>query len=169
MGIWCALILIGVCVMIFATNRNTKPGPTATRFLPANTFLTPGDLQISGFTGRYVVSPIGVQKDAELRSEDVGDAPLLTQSSVKLMLSVPILRSAVQGGVNAGRKLQLCGTASHSFGSVSVLAVHCNSADLAESCSAVVEVPGTAAGDLADKGLKDQTSLGNLHLAAACG
>lgn len=164
---WCALVGLGVGAILIFQNRGDKQGPVAARALPKNTLVLSGDLTNPGFTGRYVVAPDGIKKDATLRLQDVADQPLLPEAPpVKLLLSLPIARSAMVGGVNAGSTMQLCGKAPLSFGAVTIHTIGCDRA--AANCSAVVELPSSAAADFAVKGLKDQTSAGELRLAASC-
>lgn len=168
--VWCVLVLAGVAYLGFTSDRGAKSGVVAKRQLPKNTLVLAGDIEQPEFVNRYVVAPAGVDKGAVLRPEHVADQPILPEvPPPKLLLSLAVPRADVVKGINAGSKLKLCGKAPLAYGDVTVLAVRCDSNNTGASCSAIVELPGNAAGDVATKGLKDQTSTGEMHLAASCG
>ena len=100
----------------------------------------------------------------------MGDQPVLIEAStVKLMLSVPLARGAVNSGVNAGSKTELCGESPLSYGPVVVRAVHCDFGVTAADCIAAVELPNDKAGDIVSKGFKDQTIISELRLPKSMG
>lgn len=167
--VWGVMVVIGtLCLTLRSWLGPVESGPVAARFLPVNTLLGAGDLQLPGYSGRYIVAPDGVKQGDAVRPQDVAGQPVMAAAqAAKLLLDLPVPQSAVAGGINAGGTVQLCGKAPQSFGPVTVDLVRCPSAHLA-TCSAIVEVPAGAAGDLASKGLKDQASTSELHLGASC-
>lgn len=169
MSIWGVLTLIGVLVIVFAPGDKSKPGFAASRFLPRNTLLLASELAAPGYTNRYVVAPKGIRQGVALQSDDVADQPVLLEvSPVKLLLTLPIFAASVTAGVNAGKKIRLCGKAPTSFGDVTVQAVRCDPGEAGGNCAAIVELPGSAAADVAVKALKDEASTKELRLSATC-
>jgi len=166
--VWGVLVLAGVVVLVFFSGERKPAWPTATRTLPANTYLVTGELQQAGLSGRYIIAPGGVKQGDPVRPQDIGDQPQLPPAPpVKLLLSLPLAYTDVVTGTNAASTAQLCGKAPLSFGSVAVDVVRCDQSDK-PTCSAIVEVPPAAAADLAAEGLKDTNSTSELHLAATC-
>jgi hypothetical protein len=99
---WCVLVLAGVLVLTFCSDRGTKLAAVAKRFLPMNTLLLADYVDQPVFVNRYVVAPHGVQKGARLRPDDVADVPLLPEiSPASLLLSLAVPRTDVAKGINA--------------------------------------------------------------------
>jgi hypothetical protein len=164
---WVVLVIVGVLVLTFCSDRGGKPGVVTKRDLPRNTLVQAGDIDQPAFVNRYVVAPGGVSKGAALRPEDVADQPILPEvAPPKLLLSLSVPRADVVKGINAGSKFKLCGKAPLAYGDIAVIAVRCGSSGA--TCSALVELPTSAAADVASKGLKDQASIAEMRLAASC-
>jgi hypothetical protein len=165
--IWCGLIVIGLFFLVFGPDQ--RPQPTAARDMAKNTFLLPNDINLQGFSGRYVVAPDGIKRGAVLKPSDVGDEPaLLDGAQGRLLLAVAVPSAGVAKGWNAGSKLQLCGKGPTTFGPVTLAAVRCETGKPSvTTCAGLVELPKTGASDVASKALKDQTT-NELRLAEIC-
>lgn len=164
--VWCLLVFVGT---VFLALYGKPQGPVASRLLPTNTYLIPGDLTYTGYDGRYVVAPKGLTQGATLHSGDTGDQPnLLEGAQGKLLLMVNLDRSAIIGGLNAGSNTQLCGKAPAAYGPVTIQAVRCEADKSNNRCIAMVDLPKASAGDVVTKALKDQTTTNELRLAAKC-
>lgn len=166
MIVWCVLVLLGTIFLVFFG----KPqGPFASRPLPLNTYLFPGDLSYSGYDGRYIAAPKGLAQGATVSPADLGDQPnLLDGPQGKLSLLVNVDRSVVSGGLNASSDIQLCGAKTLSYVAVAVQAVRCETDKNNNRCTAMVELPKAGAGDVVTKALKDPTTIGELRLAKKC-
>ena len=168
MLIWAALMLIGLGIIAWSPSKGI--GPTAAHNLERNTLLIPDAVEIPGYSGRYVTAARTIGKGDTLRPQDMGDQPALIEASaVRMLLSLPLSRPAVDGGVNAGSKIELCGKTPLSYGSVVVRAVHCDFGSSTANCVAAVELPNDKAGDIASRGFKDQTSISELRLPKNAG
>jgi hypothetical protein len=166
---WILLVIGGLCILTFCSDRGGKSSVVTRRDLPRNTLVQASDIEQPTFVNRYVVAPAGVSKGAALRPEDVADQPVLPElAPAKLLLSLSVPRADVVKGINAGSKLKLCGKAPLAYGEVTVLAVRCGSNGTSATCSTLVELPTSAGADVATKGLKDQASTMEMHLAADC-
>ena len=170
MIVWCALVLAGTALLIWRPQHDANVEAIATRFLPMNTLVMSGDSAHPGLTGRYVVTPKGVPQGAVLRGGDLADRPTLPAAPpARLLLLLSLPRAAIDGGINVGRKMQLCGKPpAAAFAEVRVEAVICNSDAATSACSVLVEIPSSTAGDVGARGLKDQNAAGDLHLASRC-
>lgn len=165
--VWCVLVLVGLMFIEFG-GAGRSEAPRATHSLPFDTWLLNGDLRWPGFSGRYIVTPGGVAKDMPVGPSDLADQPVVPGAPpVRLLFSLPVSYADVVKGVNAGTTAQLCGKAPLALGTVTVTFVRC-AADGTTDCSAVVEVPASAAADLVGKGVKDGTWISELHLAPTC-
>jgi hypothetical protein len=165
-AVWCLLVLVGT---IFLTLFGRPQGPVASRILPMNTYIIPGDLTYPGYDGRYIVAPKGLTQGATLQTGDTADQPnLLDGSQGKLLLLVNVDRSVILGGLNAGGTTLLCGNAPAAYGAVTVQAVRCEADKSNNRCIAMVDLPKASAGDVVAKGLKDQTATTDLRLATKC-
>lgn len=164
--VWCILILAGTVFLVWS-----RPGsaPTASRALPINTYLMPGDLSYPGYDGRYVVAPKGLVAGATLRPADVADQPsLIDGPHGRLLLLVNVDRAAVVGGLNAGSNTQLCGKPPTAYGGVTVQAVRCEADRTAPRCVAVIDLAKAIAAEVVAKALKDQSTTTELRLATKC-
>lgn len=143
--LWIAAVVGGA---IWVDHRGAQPDVlmiVASRALPQNTLLLPGQLVPPAFEMTYVVRSGGVTTGQALSAADLGaKALLLPGDTGSVLASVAADWSTILGGLNAGSKMALCRGSAVLAASVTVQAVQCAGVDTARRCAAVFALPTTA-------------------------
>jgi hypothetical protein len=108
----------------------------AARDLPQNTYFW-GDTLKTEFAGRYVILHDGIKAGDAIKSEYVGDQPVVPMSPPDRILAVVPIPTEAVGSLNASSQVKVCGAESQS---VTVVYVRCVEAP-AVACSVMVEIP----------------------------